>query len=1187
MKFAKELEDDLVPEWRAKYINYKQGKKKIKAISKAFRNASRTPKITDRPTLSHQSSAASVPYTQYDFHARAARGKTPQGLLTESHQERANGDGGMDAQQQYANSRRLSTTKFATSPPLHPFDDEAEGSSDSGDEGDEGDEGDQDEEDEEDEERTPLKRAASRPAEDNTPTSYGSFSPPTKRNQTEGEPSANGSERIPRLPRLALPDPALDPGRQRTQSPEQIPQRQQRSQSEINHVAQAKEGERPENNKHHSVPLLKRIVQKKMAQHDQDAHKDKEPQSEPTSKPSTRDRFRKVFRSKQIDSPQMTHEQQDAYQELDQRQDEFFSFLDKEVKKIETFYRSKEDDARERLGTLRAQLHEHRDQRARDMKLEREGRFDDQHRDYAISQMLHETPLPSMPKKELEQSNGALFKNVFKNEPKVGKTSKAMNKMATPPSSPHQQPNGDVDPSRDYTRKKPPQNNETVPHRFAKRRLKLALQEFYRGLELLKSYALLNRTGFRKINKKYDKAVNARPPLRYLNEKVSEAHFVKSTLLDEYLVAVEDLYARYFERGNRKVAVSKLRSKLQEGDHSGSTFRNGLWLAAGTCLGVAGLYNGLEILFNAPLTVSTHTAYLLQMYAGYFLSLLLFLIFVLDCKIWTQARVNYVFVFEFDTRHTLDWRQLAEVPCFFLFIEGLFVWLNFEFGYDHIMYVYWPIILFGLTLLIMCLPFKVLYYHSRKWWGFSNFRLLFAGIYPVEFRDFFLGDMYTSETYAMSQIEVFFCVYRYNWQNPAQCNSNHSMLLGFFTCLPAVWRFLQCMRRYHDSGDWFPHLANGAKYTGNILYYMSLSLYRLHIGTDIAYRYRIVFIVFAIFNALYCSIWDIFMDWSLGNFFSKNVGLRNHLAFRKKWPYYAAIVFDVVLRQQWIFYAIFVEDLQHSSVVSFCVALMEVLRRGVWSLFRVENEHTNNVAKFRASRDIPLPYKIPERANQQVERLEREEGKTPRRKKTNDTPNGDASKPGKPREDSAATTGADCDLERQTTASSGSTTRRRMSNTPALRALQRVGTVIAAAHSQDFQKKRRPEVVGDTPHDDGMLQNDPASSEDEDDEENRFEIQGSVNGDNDEEDESPTGGARKMYAAQHAADADHEEDGDKSENDGGEGSSGERSPTHEAKRDAQIHNEDDIDEVRSLASSYNPDAGLRGSARGVSSKKQN
>ncbi len=49
------------------------------------------------------------------------------------------------------------------------------------------------------------------------------------------------------------------------------------------------------------------------------------------------------------------------------------------------------------------------------------------------------------------------------------------------------------------------------------------------------------------------------------------------------------------------------------------------------------------------------------MYGGYFLVLLLMLLFCFDCKLWNLNKVNYVFIFEFDTRHHLDWRQLAEV----------------------------------------------------------------------------------------------------------------------------------------------------------------------------------------------------------------------------------------------------------------------------------------------------------------------------------------------------------------------------------------------------------------------------------------------------------------------------------------------------------------------------------------------
>jgi hypothetical protein len=102
--------------------------------------------------------------------------------------------------------------------------------------------------------------------------------------------------------------------------------------------------------------------------------------------------------------------------------------------------------------------------------------------------------------------------------------------------------------------------------------------------------------------------------------------------------------------------------------------------------------------------------------------------------IWTKTKINYVFVFEYDTRHALDWRQLSEVrslasyvsglsnswqlPCFFMFMLGLFMWLNFL-TIDS-MYVYWPVVLVGLTMIILFLPARVLYHRSRKWWAYSN-----------------------------------------------------------------------------------------------------------------------------------------------------------------------------------------------------------------------------------------------------------------------------------------------------------------------------------------------------------------------------------------------------------------------------------------------------------------------------------
>ncbi len=60
---------------------------------------------------------------------------------------------------------------------------------------------------------------------------------------------------------------------------------------------------------------------------------------------------------------------------------------------------------------------------------------------------------------------------------------------------------------------------KTTYHTGAKRKLKLGAARVLPRPRAAQGYALLNRKAFRKLNKKYDKAVNARPPYRFMNEK--------------------------------------------------------------------------------------------------------------------------------------------------------------------------------------------------------------------------------------------------------------------------------------------------------------------------------------------------------------------------------------------------------------------------------------------------------------------------------------------------------------------------------------------------------------------------------------------------------------------------------------------------------------------------------------------
>lgn len=407
----------------------------------------------------------------------------------------------------------------------------------------------------------------------------------------------------------------------------------------------------------------------------------------------------------------------------------FFDWMDKELDKIETFYKEKEDEAGVRLGVLRDQLHEMRNRRIEEISeaMKATAKEEGHGRPGFLRTVEGETIL----EESREQINAWItpIERALENAkrktigPRPGANSKALQAMgrhedASKASNP-------PDPSRDYERR---HHEHDVPYRVAKRKLKLALKEYYRGLELLKSYALLNRTGFRKINKKYDKAVNAHPPLRYMSEKVSKAHFVQSEILDGHIHAVEDLYARYFERGNHKLAMGKLRSpNKNQGEFTFTAFRSGIVLGVGAVFAIEGIISGLEIEADTSnATLSIQTSYLLQIYAGYFLMLYLFSLFCLDCAIWQKNKINYPFIFEFDPRHNLAWQQLAEFPCFLFLVFGLFLWVNFSERGAAAMYIYYPVILIFVTVVLIFLPLPTLFHRSRRWFVYSHVSMLRA-----------------------------------------------------------------------------------------------------------------------------------------------------------------------------------------------------------------------------------------------------------------------------------------------------------------------------------------------------------------------------------------------------------------------------------------------------------------------------
>lgn len=257
---------------------------------------------------------------------------------------------------------------------------------------------------------------------------------------------------------------------------------------------------------------------------------------------------------------------------------------------------------------------------------------------------------------------------------------------------------------------------------------------------------------------------------------------------------------------------------------------------------------------------------------------------------------------------------------------------------------------------------------------------------------------------------------------------------------------------------------------------MTLSIYRIQ-KTSTNYA---VFITFAVLNSIYTSFWDVYYDWSLGDPSAKYKFLRQTLGYKRVWMYYVAIAIDPIIRFNWIAYAIAPLHIQHSALTSFFVALSEIFRRGMWSLFRVENEHCSNVGHFRASRDVPLPYDVPsssdasERPSDTGGKADEEAALAPLHR-TETVPTLDL-----------GPQASGTDFAQRTSSS-----RRRRAPTfadeegrpsPLARGLTRMGTILRNAHAQDFEKRKKPELGAEPSKDE--------DSDDEDDDENQQSCSG-------------------------------------------------------------------------------------------------
>lgn len=118
-----------------------------------------------------------------------------------------------------------------------------------------------------------------------------------------------------------------------------------------------------------------------------------------------------------------------------------------------------------------------------------------------------------------------------------------------------------------------------------------------------------------------------------------------------------------------------------------------------------------------------------------------------------------------------------------------------------------------------------------------------------------------------------------------------------------------------------------------------------------------VWIVMSICNAICSYFWDITVEWG---FLSNKILLRDIRAFRQTWIYYLAMVLNLGFRYAWtltISPTLFTSN-KAKSIVTTSVALVELVRRMIWNVFKIECEHVKFIGKFKSMTEDDLPFPL-------------------------------------------------------------------------------------------------------------------------------------------------------------------------------------------------------------------------------------
>jgi hypothetical protein len=263
------------------------------------------------------------------------------------------------------------------------------------------------------------------------------------------------------------------------------------------------------------------------------------------------------------------------------------------------------------------------------------------------------------------------------------------------------------------------------------------------------------------------------------------------------------------------------------------------------------------------------TAFLANLYTFRFILMVIALPLAasLCVKVFKDYKINYMFIMELDPHYKVTHIQLLRVSLILLTIWAFcLLGQMFVIKFDQISIR--PVASFTLAaslliLILFILPFHFFYRTARLELFKIIFEVMISPFSQVTFKHFIVADIFTSFISPLKDLGTTTCFFfRGLWLDsktpnfescPGLRNYNFSIMI-----IPFWFRFAQSLRRYRDNKlKW--NLVNAAKYVSLIIQASLYITYEVTMSEVVLWCY----ISYAIFNTVFCVIWDYYIDWGL------------------------------------------------------------------------------------------------------------------------------------------------------------------------------------------------------------------------------------------------------------------------------------------------------------------------------------